>query len=143
MSSRERDNLESVERGAAPYNTLAPLDETLIEEAFRAIDENGNGTLSQEEFADAIRRLRLPLNAAEMDALFHRIGSNEQISWTQFRDFVHAKHANLRKSFERLDASRDGRLDPREITEALRELGLPCNDKTVAKMMRRVDAGEG
>jgi hypothetical protein len=57
-----------------------------FEDIFREFDEDGNGTISQTEFRNAIRKLNLGLSSREIDKLMERIDTNSdgKIDWREF-----------------------------------------------------------
>ncbi|BGP20063.1 hypothetical protein JCM10213_003553 [Rhodosporidiobolus nylandii] len=46
----------------------------------------------------------------------------------------------LKKKFEQIDADHDGKIDPKDLTKTMSKLGLDADEKTVANIIKEVDA---
>ena len=57
-----------------------------FEDIFKEFDEEGNGTISQNEFRNAIRKLNLGLSSREIDKIMEKIDLNGEgkIDWREF-----------------------------------------------------------
>lgn len=57
-----------------------------FEEIFKRMDSDGNGVISQVEFRNAIKQLKLGLKSTEIDQLMSRIDTNNdgKIDWKEF-----------------------------------------------------------
>lgn len=89
---------------------------------------------------------QLPLSEAELAKLFGAMAheSTRGVSWSEFRAFWHIKQTQLHRAFQALDANNNGKIDPAELTAALGDLRLRCDERTVRTMVAQMDTdGDG
>ncbi|CAI5465467.1 unnamed protein product [Closterium sp. Yama58-4] len=97
-----------------------------LQEVFKIIDENGDGTLTLEELRNGLRRIGSPLSDAEVQALMDAadIDGNGEIDYSEFvAATMHLQRVdnekNLQAAFDYFDSDRSGFIDIEELADAL------------------------
>ncbi|CAI7867146.1 unnamed protein product [Closterium sp. NIES-53] len=97
-----------------------------LQEVFKIIDVNGDGTLTLEELRNGLRRIGSPLSDAEVQALMDAadIDGNGEIDYSEFvAATMHLQRVdnekNLQAAFDFFDSDRSGFIDIEELADAL------------------------
>jgi solute carrier family 25 phosphate transporter 23/24/25/41 len=98
------------------------------------------GTLSRDEVAVALAKVRLPCTQEVLDLLFERADSNAdgRIDFSEFMHYVCAREDELFALFNTLDKNRDGRLVAEELAAALDKLHLRATNSQIKKLVRHM-----
>ena len=143
-----------------------------IESAFAEFDANGDGNISDREFAFGVQSLGVDVSASEMDALVDLLDTDKDgtVSYAEFASFLHyyckgidsraddlcarlrnlvrvaaTKNVTLRESFAHFDTDKDGYITHSELSMGLRSLmGFVVTERDAATLMATLDTdGDG
>ena len=124
-------DLDELARGVVSLGV--PMTARQVRGFQKALDSNGDGSISHSEFVQAIRRERIKLE----DAL---VGAWNKVIECTLGDM----QGKVRDLFDTMDTSRDGVLDFSELTEGLRSIGANLSPRAERVFLKDVDSsGEG
>lgn len=93
-----------------------------LRQQFHVIDEDGNGTISVSELAEAMRKIGLQPSNQEVSALLHTMDAdgNGKIDYTEFiaatmEEHLYLKDELLQKVFEHFDKEKTGKLSAESL----------------------------
>ncbi|KAL8346909.1 hypothetical protein RB601_003445 [Gaeumannomyces tritici] len=130
-----------------------------LKEVFDIIDKDGTGSISAEEFADAMESLGLSATDAEAQDIIADIDTNKdgQIDFHEFlramahpetnqaldpnsqKHDINKEQRELLQAFEVIDQDGSGSISPDELRRALRHLGDFYTDEEITEMINHAD----
>ena len=131
--------------------------------AFDRFDSNADRYIDQHELQGALRELGMSASAAQVKDVLRRYDDTKvdgKLDLFEFdrlyrdlSDFQQGKaptlgssggggttDARVRAAFERFDSDRNGKIDARELREALQHLGVAADDTQARRVLARYDA---
>lgn len=122
--------------------------ECRIERLFQTLDSSKTGSLDSESLLESFREQYNPLPSSEesVENLASTISPNNpnQLSYTDFKNYIFNIEDNIAISFQKLDRKKDGRLDFDEVRDGLHDLGMDVDDERVELFFNVLDLdGDG
>ncbi|KAJ4719655.1 putative Calmodulin [Melia azedarach] len=129
-------------------------EEQIIEfhEAFCLLDKDGDGCITIEELAAAIRSLDQHPTEEELQNMMNEvdIDGNGSIEFGEFLNLMARKmkeseaEEELREAFKVFDKDQDGYISPNELRHVMMNLGEKLTDEELEQMIREADLdGDG
>jgi len=128
----------------------APQRKFALEDVFRFLDKDGNGSIDKRELAAGLRALGLNPTDAEVDALIRTsdtIHPDGRLQLDEFRNMVQTykkSHPDPKQemitAFKVFDRNGDGVIDKTELRQALTSLGVnKLTNQEVDQLFRAAD----
>ena len=122
-----------------------------VERVFNRFDKNGDGKISEEEFADVLRALGSDTSPDELKRIMSEIDTDGDgfIDLKEFADFHQATDGSggvreLRDAFDLYDRDKNGLISASELLAVFKNLGEKVTLKDCSRMISSVDAdGDG
>ncbi|KAH7571911.1 hypothetical protein ACOSP7_014808 [Xanthoceras sorbifolium] len=132
---------------------VLPVEQVLeFQEAFCLLDRDGDGCITIEELATAIRSLDQNPTEEELQNMINEvdINGNGTIEFGEFLNLMARKmkeseaEEELREAFKVFDKDQDGYISPNELRQVMINLGEKLTDEELEQMIREADLdGDG
>ncbi|CBZ49640.1 putative calmodulin [Neospora caninum Liverpool] len=115
-----------------------PVSEQNMREAFIVFDRDGDGELTHQEAALAMRSCGVPVVDQELDL-------PGKVNYAVFKDYLMKRIAvsdplaELIKHFERVDRKKDGTIRTEELGQVMKALCSSMTEDEIENLMRRAD----
>ncbi|KPA76363.1 programmed cell death 6 protein-like protein [Leptomonas pyrrhocoris] len=107
---------------------------------FRAVDLDGNGSISVPELNASLSSAGVPFSLATTEKLLQMYDKdkNGEITFNEYQD-LHQFIMSMKNGFRQRDTTGDGRLDGNEVRAALTASGYQLSEQTFQALMRKFD----
>ncbi|KAJ9185846.1 hypothetical protein P3X46_005433 [Hevea brasiliensis] len=125
---------------------------TEFQEAFCLLDKDGDGRITFEELATAIKSLEENPTEEELQSMINEVdvNGNGTIEFGEFLNLMARKmkeseaEEELKEAFKVFDKDQDGYISPNELRHVMINLGEKLTDEEVELMIREADLdGDG
>ncbi|XVF31146.1 hypothetical protein REPUB_Repub16aG0120500 [Reevesia pubescens] len=123
-----------------------------FQEAFCLFDKDGDGCITMEELAIAIKSLDLNPTQEELQNMINEIDTdgNATIEFGEFLNLMARKmkeaeaEEELKEAFRVFDKDQDGYISPNELMQVMINIGEKLTDEELEQMIREADLdGDG
>lgn len=117
-----------------------PASPQQLQQWFKAIDRDGNGSLDSTELqrALALGNLHFSLQATSHMIRMHDTKGNGTVNFTEFEK-LHNFLTNVQRSFTQFDVDRSGELDMGEVQQALSSAGFQLDQPAFMALFQAFD----
>jgi len=136
------------------------------EAAYKAMDKDGDGEVTQAEFVAGCKNLEPPLTEAQAIPLFRELDANgddgvspaewyavmgppdaftaspgdpDYVDLPEFKRRAKATHGTPKKTFDAMDANKDGKISPEEFIAACAKLKPPISKESAVPLFQELD----
>ncbi|KAG8649749.1 calmodulin-like protein 11 isoform X2 [Manihot esculenta] len=123
-----------------------------FQEAFCLLDKDGDGRITFDELATAIKSLELNPTEEELQRMINEVdvNGNGTIEFGEFLNLMARKmkesdaEEELKEAFKVFDKDRDGYISPNELRHVMINLGEKLTDEELEQMIKEADLdGDG